>query len=67
MIGIETRSELIDSSLKDAGWGVVAESRILRKRNYQISRGRFQGGWQTGEPGDYRIEAGGYPMELAPK
>jgi type I restriction enzyme R subunit len=46
----ETRAELIDPALKEAGWGVVAESRILRERNCQISQGRLNGGGQRGKP-----------------
>ncbi len=46
----ETRAELIDPALKEAGWGVVAESRILRERNCQISKGRLQGGGKRGNP-----------------
>jgi len=36
----ETRAELIDPALKDAGWGVVEGSRVRRE---VISRGRLQG------------------------
>jgi type I restriction enzyme R subunit len=46
----ETRAELIDPALKEAGWGVVAESRILRERNCQISQGRLQGGGKRANP-----------------
>jgi type I restriction enzyme R subunit len=46
----ETRAELIDPALKEAGWGVVAESRILRERNCQISKGRLQGGGKRANP-----------------
>ena len=34
----ETRAELIDPALKDAGWGVVAGSRVRRE---VITRGRL--------------------------
>ena len=34
----ETRAELIDPALKEAGWGVVEGSRI--RREYLISPGR---------------------------
>ena len=51
----ETRAELIDPALKEAGWGVVAESRVLRERFCQISKGRLQGGGKRGaaEIADY--------------
>src|SRR5258706_9699010 len=38
----ETRAELIDPALKDAGWGVVEGSRIARE--HQITQGRIEGG-----------------------
>ena len=38
----ETRAELIDPKLKQAGWGVVEESKILRERNVcKITDGRI--------------------------
>ena len=37
----ETRAELIDPALKDAGWGVVEGSRVRRE---MIAPGRLQGG-----------------------
>ena len=40
----ETRAELIDPKLKEAGWGVVEGSKILRERNCQITAGRIQAG-----------------------
>ena len=40
----ETRAELIDPKLKEAGWGVVEDSKILRERNCQITAGRIQSG-----------------------
>ena len=43
----ETRAELIDPKLKEAGWGVVEGSKILRERNCQITAGRIQSRWQT--------------------
>lgn len=39
----ETRAELIDPALREAGWGVVEGSRILRERNCEITPGRLQG------------------------
>jgi type I restriction enzyme R subunit len=38
----ETRAELIDPRLKEAGWGVVEGSKILRE--YKITEGRIQAG-----------------------
>src|ERR1700675_1371218 len=37
----ETRADYIDPVLKDAGWGVVEGSRILRE--YPITLGRIEG------------------------
>jgi type I restriction enzyme R subunit len=42
----ETRAELIDPLLRNAGWGVVEDSRVLRE--YKITIGRIQtGGGRT--------------------
>jgi superfamily II DNA or RNA helicase/predicted GIY-YIG superfamily endonuclease len=38
----ETRAELIDPMLKQSGWGIVDESRVLRE--YAITAGRIQTG-----------------------
>ena len=38
----ETRAELIDPKLKDAGWGVVEGSKVLRE--YRITKGKIQTG-----------------------
>lgn len=38
----ETRAELIDPQLKDCGWGVIEDSKILRE--YHITAGRIQTG-----------------------
>lgn len=46
----ETRAELIDPALKDAGWGVVDGSRVLRERNCQITLGRLQGAGKRAKP-----------------
>lgn len=44
----ETRAELIDPKLKEAGWGVIENSRILRERNVcKITDGRIQGVMQA--------------------
>jgi type I restriction enzyme, R subunit len=37
----ETRAELIDPALKEAGWGVIDESRVRRE---VITNGRLIGG-----------------------
>lgn len=42
----ETRAELIDPVLKEAGWGVVEGSRIHRE--YQITKGRLEGNGRRG-------------------
>ena len=44
----ETRAELIDPALKDAGWGVVEGSRIRREE--RITQGRLIGGGQRTKP-----------------
>ena len=46
----ETRAELIDPKLRDAGWGVVDGSKILRERNCQITVGRIQAGGKNAKP-----------------
>ena len=38
----ETRAELIDPKLKESGWGVIEDSKILREHN--ITKGRIQTG-----------------------
>ncbi len=42
----ETRAELIDPALKDAGWGVVEDSRVRRE---MITLGRLQGAGKRGK------------------
>jgi type I restriction enzyme R subunit len=44
----ETRAEHIDPALKDAGWGVVEGSRILRE--YHITPGRIEGRGRRARP-----------------
>jgi len=47
----ETRAELIDPKLKEAGWGVVEGSKILRERNVcKITAGRIQVGGGRKKP-----------------
>jgi type I restriction enzyme, R subunit len=43
----ETRAELIDPALRDAGWGVVEGSRVRRE---MIAPGRIQGGGRRATP-----------------
>jgi type I restriction enzyme R subunit len=53
----ETRAELIDPALKEAGWGVVPDSRI--RREYRITLGRLQGAAgkrNTADFADYILE-----------
>jgi len=44
----ETRAELIDPTLRAAGWGVVAGSRILRE--FKITQGRLIGAGRRTDP-----------------
>ena len=59
----ETRAELIDPALKDAGWGVVADSRVRRE---VITRGRLQGGGQRGNQdiADYVLTYRGHKLAV---
>jgi len=52
----DTRAQLVDPALKDAGWGGVEGSRVLRE--YRITQGRLQGAGQRGKPeiADYVLE-----------
>lgn len=43
----ETRADLIDPALREAGWGVVADSRVRRET---ICPGRIEGAGQRGKP-----------------
>lgn len=43
----ETRAELIDPALRDAGWGVVSESRI--RREYPITEGKLKASGRRGK------------------
>ena len=43
----ETRAEHIDPALREAGWGVVEGSRVLRE--FQITHGRIQGAGKRGK------------------
>ena len=44
----ETRAELIDPKLKEAGWGTVEGSRI--RREFPIARGKIQVGGRRLKP-----------------
>ncbi len=46
----ETRAELIDPALAQAGWGIVESSKILRERNAQITTGKIQIGGGRSKP-----------------
>lgn len=46
----ETRAELIDPLLRQCGWGVVPESKVLRERNAQITNGKVLAGYKRGAP-----------------
>jgi type I restriction enzyme, R subunit len=52
----ETRAEHIDPALKEAGWGVVEGSKVLRE--YQITQGRIEGAGRRGKPliADYVLQ-----------
>lgn len=43
----ETRAELIDPALREAGWGIVADSRVRRET---ICPGRIEGAGRRGKP-----------------
>ena len=61
----ETRAELIDPKLKEAGWGVVVGSKILRERLAQITDGRIQTGGRS-KPliADYILEYKGIKLAV---
>ena len=44
----DTRAELIDPKLKASGWGIAADSKILRE--YPITAGKIQTGGSRGRP-----------------
>ncbi|MCK5460971.1 DEAD/DEAH box helicase family protein [Candidatus Gracilibacteria bacterium] len=46
----ETRAEYIDPKLKQAGWGKVEKSRILRERECKITDGKIQVGGTRSKP-----------------
>ncbi|TYB72693.1 DEAD/DEAH box helicase [Bizionia saleffrena] len=62
----ETRAELIDPKLTEAGWGVVKSSKILRERNCQITAGRIQAGGKRAKPliADYILVYNGIKLAV---
>jgi len=63
----ETRAELIDTKLVEAGWGVVEDSRILRERNVcKITAGRIQAGGKRAKPliADYILVYKGIKLDV---
>ena len=60
----ETRAELIDPKLKEAGWGVVEGSKVLRE--YQITAGKIQTGGGRGkkEIADYVLVYRGIKLAI---
>ena len=63
----DTRAELIEPQLKEAGWGVVEGTRILRERNVnQITAGRIQSGGRRSKPliADYILEYRGKKLAV---
>ena len=59
----ETRAELIDPALRDAGWGVVEHSRIRRE---VIAPGKLIGGGRRGKPdiADYVLHFRGHKLAV---
>lgn len=59
----ETRAELIDPALRDAGWGVVEKSRIRRE---VIAPGRLVGNGRRANPeyADYVLEYRGHKLAV---
>jgi|13_taG_2_1085334.scaffolds.fasta_scaffold01788_3 type I restriction enzyme R subunit len=60
----DTRAELIDPALKEAGWGVVDRSRVKREEN--ITAGRIQGAGKRGEQSiaDYVLYYKGHKLAV---
>ena len=60
----ETRAELIDPALRDAGWGVVEGSRV--QREYKITLGRLQGAGQRSKAdiADYVLAYRGHKLAV---
>lgn len=60
----DTRAELIDPALKEAGWGAVDKSRVKREEN--ITAGRIQGAGRRGEQSiaDYVLYYKGHKLAV---
>ena len=60
----ETRAELIDPALREAGWGVVDGSRI--RREFMITQGRLLGGGRKAKRdiADYVLEFRGRKLAV---
>ncbi|MGB0259686.1 MAG: DEAD/DEAH box helicase family protein, partial [Coraliomargarita sp.] len=60
----DTRAELIDPALKEAGWGMVDGSRVKREEN--ITAGRIQGAGRRGEQSiaDYVLYYKGHKLAV---
>lgn len=60
----DTRAELIDPALKESGWGVVEDSKILREHN--ITDGQIQVGGRRGNPikADYVLVYRNYKLAV---
>ena len=59
----ETRAELINTKLKDCGWGVVEGSKVLRE--YRITEGKIQtGGGRGKKNADYVLEYKGIKLAI---
>lgn len=63
----ETRAELIDPKLKESGWGVVEDARVLRERDVcKITDGRIKVGGGRGKPliADYILQYKGIKLAV---
>ncbi len=60
----ETRAELIDPKLAEAGWGKVEGTKVLRE--YHINKGRVQAGGRRGKPliADYILTYNGRKLAV---
>jgi type I restriction enzyme R subunit len=60
----ETRAEHIDPALREAGWGVVSDSRVLRE--FQITQGRIEGLGRRGKAlcADYVLVYRGHKLAV---
>ena len=60
----DTRAELIEPKLREAGWGVVPETRV--RREYRITKGRIQPGGRRLRPliADYVLEYQGVKLAV---